>query len=249
MSSKELALPVDTDQKSPEESVRALAILSDRDTSAHAATLRENARLEQDNIYLKRQNLRVWSAAGVLSAALFVGVGAAYWWFPKYRYIVTTDNKAICEVNTTDSSLVSPAILEDFAKNAAIDSYSYDYVNYRDSINRALSKWFNQRGRKAFLKSLDDSGNIERVVKGRLIMKSFATNAPQLESEGLEGQHRFWTVQVPLAIEFYVGGAASPSSTQDFIAEIRVMEEQASALRPNGLGVDAITLRPSTRRK
>lgn len=247
MSSNEIVPATPINQSHDE--LRPLAVLADRNESAHASTLRENARLEQDNLYLKRQNLRVWSAVGVLSAAMMLGVGGAYWWFPKYRYIATTDNSAICEVNTTNSNLVSPAILEDFAKNAALDSYSYNYVSYREAINTAVSKWYNGRGRKAYLKSLDDSGNIERVVKGRLIMKAFATNAPQLESEGLEGRYRFWTVQVPLAIEFYVGGSASPASTQDFVAEVRIMEEQPSALRRNGLGVDAVTLRPSTRRK
>jgi intracellular multiplication protein IcmL len=246
MSSNEITPDVGGDSR---EAARIHAILSDRDASAHAATLRENTRLQDDNIYLKRQNLRVWATAGVLSTALVMGVGAVFWWFPKYRYIPTKDNRAICEVTSTSSAPVSPAILEDFAKNAVIDSYSYDYVNYRDAINRSTSKWYNDRGRKAFLKSLDDSGNIERVVKGRLIMKAFATNAPQLESEGTEGQHRFWTVQVPVAIEFYMGGGAAPTSTQDFIAEVRIIQEQASALRPSGHGVDSVTLRPANRRK
>jgi intracellular multiplication protein IcmL len=229
---------------------RAAELLSDRDASSHAATLRENARLLEDNVYLKKQNIRVWSAVGILSASLLMGTGAVFWWFPKYRYIPTKDNRAICEVGTQSSNALSPAIIEDFAMNAMIDSYSYDYVNYRDAINGATSKWFNENGRKAFLKSLDDSGNLERVVKGRLIMKAFRTNAAQLESEGLDGMgHHMWTIQVPIAIEFYVGGAAAPSNTQDFIAEVILKEEQASALRPNGLGVESVTLRASTRRK
>lgn len=231
------------------EEARILAMLSDRTASAQASLMREVARLQQDNLHLKRQNLRVWSTVGVLVAGLVMGTGAMFWWFPKYRYIPTTDNKAICEVGTQEGNVITPATLEDFAKDAMINSYSYDYVNYRTTINDVTNKWYSARGRKAFLQSLDDSGNLERVVKGRLIMKAFATSAPQLESEGKEGAQRFWIVHVPLAIEFYVGGNPSPTSTQDFLAEVKIMEAQASALNPKGTGVDSVVLRPSTRRK
>lgn len=231
------------------EEARLEALTMDQRAGAHAAVIREVARLQQDNRHLKRQNLRVWSVSGLLALAIIIGMGAAFWWFPKYRYIATTNNRAICEVATASEATVTPATLEDFAKQAAINSYSYDYVNYRDIINEATGRWYNERGRKAFLKSLDDSGNLERVVKGHLIMKSFATNAPQLESEGRQGTQRFWIVNVPLAIEFYIGGSSQPNNTQDFLAEVKVMQEQATATNLKGIAVDSIILKPSLRRK
>ena len=231
------------------EDARMDALTADQRAGAHAAVIREVARLQQDNRHLKRQNLRIWSISGLLTVALIVGMGAAFWWFPKYRYIATTDNRAVCEVATRSEATVTPASLQDFAKEAAINSYSYDYVNYRDLIGEATNRWYNERGRKAFLKSLDESGNLERVVKGRLIMKSFATNAPQLESEGRQGTQRFWIVNVPIAIEFYVGGSGSPNNIQDFVAEVKVMQEQASAANLKGIAVDSIILKPTARRK
>lgn len=225
------------------------AIIADQTDGTHAAVMREVARLQQNNRHLKRQNLRVWTVVAILAGGLIVGMGATYWWFPKYRYIPTTDNKAICEVGTQLNNVTTPATLEDFAKDAAINAYSYDYVNYRDIINDVTNRYFTERGRKAFMKSLDDSGNLERVVKGRLIMKAFVTTAPQLESEGQEGVRRFWIIHVPMAIEFYVGGSAGPTNTQDFLAEVKVIQDQASALNPKGINVDSIILKPSPRRK
>jgi intracellular multiplication protein IcmL len=221
---------------------------ADPGEGAHASVIREVARLHLDTRHLKRLNVRVWSVAGVLAASLFLGLGASFWWFPKYRYIATTDNKAICEVTAQRDNAPTPATLEDFAKEAAIHSFRYDYVNYRDVVNDVTSKWFTERGRKAFMKSLDDSGNLERVVKGRLIMRSFATNSPQLESEGLEGGQRYWIVHVPLAIEFYVGGAPTPTNTQDFLAEVKVMQERPSAINRKGIAVDNVILKPTVRK-
>lgn len=224
-------------------------IIADQTDGSHAAVMREIARLQQNNRHLKRQNLRIWGVVAILSTGLIIGMGAAYWWFPKYRYIPTTDNKAICEVGTQLNNITTPATLEDFAKDAAINAYSYDYVNYRSIINDATNRYFTERGRKAFMRSLDDSGNLERVIKGRLTMKAFVTTAPQLESEGKEGDRRFWIVHVPMAIEFYVGGSPAPTNTQDFLAEVKVIQDQASALNPKGINVDSIILKPSPRRK
>ena len=236
-------------QPAADEVTKLEALIADSTPGEHAAVMREMARLQQDNRHLKNQNLRIWTLAAVMALGIFTAMGASYWWFPKYRYIATTDNKAICEVNTQSDNIVTPAGLEDFAKDAAINAYSYDYVNYRNIINDVTSRFFTERGRKAFLKSLDASGNLERVVKGRLIMKAFVTTAPQLESEGSEGSRRFWIVHVPMAIEFYVGGSVGPTNTQDFLAEVKVMQDQASALNPKGVNVDSIVLKPSTRKK
>lgn len=231
------------------EEAKLLALLDDPTPGAHAAVIREVTGLRLDNKRLKRQNLRIWSAFGGVVLVAGISIGAFFVWFPKYRYVATTDNKAVCDVATQADAPVRPATLEDFAKEAAINSYTYDYVNYRSIINDATNTYFNERGRKAFLKSLDDSGNLERVVKGRLIMKTFATNSPQLENEGREGKARYWIVHVPMAIEFYVGGNQTPSNTQDFRAEVKVMQEQASAVNPKGLAVDSIVLKPITRGK
>jgi intracellular multiplication protein IcmL len=231
-----------------DEDAKLEALVSELTLGEHASVIREVARLHQDTRHLKRQNLRIWSIAGVLATSLFVSIGAALWWFPKYVYIATTDNRAICRVNTQGDNSPSAATLEDFAKEAAIHAFRYDYINYRDVVNDVTNKWFTERGRKAFMKSLDDSGNLERVVKGRLIMKSFATNAAQLESEGIEGTQRFWIVHVPLAIEFYVGGAPQPANTQDFLAEVKVMQEPPSAINQKGIAVDNVVLKPWTRK-
>jgi intracellular multiplication protein IcmL len=235
--------------KGPSSEDKQHALTADKDLSPAATVLREVARLQLDNTNLKRQNLRVWSLAGFMGVGTLAVIGAAFWWFPHYRYIATVDAKAICEVETQQNAIVSAATIEDFAKDAVINAYSYDYVNYRSIIDDTTNRWFTDNGRKAFNRSLDDSGNLERVVKGRLIMRTFTTNAPQLEKEGDEGRWHYWIVDAPVAIEFYVGGAGSPNNTQDFMAEVKVMQQSPTALNPKGISVDSIVLHPTVRSK
>ena len=222
-------------------------LAADQTLGPHASLVREVAGLRLETKHLKRRNLRVWSAVVALSTSFIIVIGAMFWWFPKYRYLPTTDNRAICEVSPENQAHVTPATVEDFAKMAVLHAYSYDYINYRDRINETTDRFFSEKGRKAYMKSLDDSGNAERVVKGRLVMRSYSTNAPQLETEGLQGLNKVWTVEVPMAIEFYVGGQAQPTNTQFFIADVTVLQETGSAMNPKGISIDSIILKPSAR--
>lgn len=224
-------------------------IASDMSEGASAAILREVARLQLENKTLKGRNLRVWSTVGVLSVTFFVTLSAGIAWYPKYKYIPTTDNRAICEVSTESDPRVTPATLTDYAKDAVINAYSYDYVNYRESLNATASKWFTNEGRKAFFHSLDESGNLQRVLRGRLTLRAMATNVPQLEEEGHRGLQRYWVVQVPIAIEFYAGGEQQPRTRQDFLAGVTIVQTSASATNLKGIAIESISLAPYVSRK
>ena len=223
---------------------RLEVLAADLSAGEHAAVLREVSRLHLDNVHLRRQNLRVWSGV-VIFGIVFAGiVAAAFTIFPKFRYIPTKDNTAICEVNSQGGPVIASETLLDFAREGVLASYAYDYLNYRERINDVGNRYYTDRGRKAFNESLDTSRNLERVVNGRLSLRAFATNAAQLEAEGKDGTRRFWLVQQPLTIEFYVSGSAVPTASQTFVAEVRVMEDKATYLRPKGIGIDAVLLRP-----
>lgn len=229
----------------------AESIASDMSPGEGAAVLREVARLQLENKTLKARMLRVWSAVVVLSGVFGFTVFAFTQWYPKYRYIPTSDNRAVCEVTPEKNSRVTPAALADFTREAVVSSYSYDYINYRETLNAVVAKYFTNEGRRAFLASLDTSGNLERVIKGRLILRSMSTKVPQIEEEGLTGlnQQKYWIVQVPIAIEFYSGGDQQPKSRQDFLASATVVQENASATNLKGLAIDSITLAPYTARR
>lgn len=210
-----------------------------------ASILRENARLQLELTFQKRRNLRVWSINGVVAASLVALVGGFLSLYPKYRYIPTTDNRTICEVTPQSAPRISAADATSFAKDAVLNSYSYDYVNYRTLINDAASRWYTPEGHAAFMKGLEESGNLQRVIKGNLILRSMATRTPQLEEVTPSAEDpQTWTVLVPIVIEFYVGGSDKPLSRQEFTASVKVVRVQASASNIKGISVDSVVLLP-----
>ena len=86
-------------------------IANDKTPGEAAAVLREVARLHQENITLKKRNVRVWGLALTLGATFAVSVSSALFLFPKYRYIPTTDNRALCAVSSDAQVRVTPAAL------------------------------------------------------------------------------------------------------------------------------------------
>ncbi len=225
------------------EAAQQEALTHDGDRSAVAAVLRENADLRLKIKDQRSRLARMWTVNLIGGLTLFVFFGAWISFFPKYRYIPTTDNRAICEVN----SQISPDIMEpevrDFARDAILHAYSYDYVNYRQTLNDVANRWFTDAGRKAFWASLDASQNLDKVLKGRLTLRATLTNDPQLQREGKDDQLRdWWEVVVPVWISFYQNGQQQPVSRQSFNAIVRVVRVPATRLNSKGILVDRINL-------
>jgi len=232
------------------EEQKLLGAALDESPGEGAAIVREVKRLQLECLDLKRRNKRAWGQLSLVTAGLIVVVGVWVYGYPKYRWIPTTDNRAICEVSTETNPRVTTASVIEYAKDAVVNSYSYDYVNYRANLNDAGARWYTDDGRKAFLKTLDDSGNLERVLKGKMTLRAMSTQVGQLEETGrLATGETYWLVQVPVAIEFYLGGDQQPRSRQDFLAAVTIVQTPASALNVKGIAVNAVQLSPYVSRK
>ncbi|HII2980456.1 TPA: DotI/IcmL family type IV secretion protein [Yersinia enterocolitica] len=210
-----------------------------------ASILREVNRLQLDNILLKRKIIRIWGATSILAAALTVTIGITIFWFPKFKYIPTIDNQAICSVEGSDAPIVSNETIISYAQEAVLHSYSYDYVNYRTKLNEVANKYYTDNGRRAFFNSLDKSKNLEKVKDGRLILRSMPVQVAQLEETGLTAlNQKYWIVQVPISIEFYLGGEGKPRTKTEFTAAVTVLQIPASAINQKGIAIDSVSLEP-----
>lgn len=202
-----------------------------------ATVLREIARLQLDNSNLIKQNYKIWSIVIGLVLLIAFLFSVFIFIFPKYKYLNTRDNASICTIDVDSSLAIADADIIDFAKSAVINSYSYDYVNYREKINNAANEFYSLDGRKAYFSQLDSSGNLERVLKGRLIQRAMASQVPQLEERDLS--LNWWVVQVPVQIEFYSGSESKPRTTLNYKASVRLIRVPPSKGRKLPIAVDS----------
>ncbi|QTP13324.1 DotI/IcmL family type IV secretion protein [Serratia symbiotica] len=203
--------------------------------------IRENSRLTLENIDLRMRAKRSLASNIISCSTLLFVVWVWSMYFPKYKFVNTADNSSICEIPVQDNPDYSAESVMDFAKDAIMKTYSYDYVNWRGQINETAYRYYNDKGRVAYFNSLDESGNLSRVQKGKLILKSMVSNVPQIESE--DKAKTFWYIDVPITIEFYANGSTKPVSSNSYIATVRVVRETPSKIRKKALAVEQVLLK------
>lgn len=164
--------------------------------------------------------------------------------YPKYKVVQTIDNSVICELKPENNPMLTDVAIQDFAKSAVLSAYSFNYINYRDEINNATTRYFTTEGRTAFNRALRTSGSLDHIISNNLIMKSMAISAPQIEEKGVDNKGRsYWIVRMPITTEFFTGQVKAADS-QSFVAQVRVVTTDRDAFNPKGLGVYSLTLRP-----
>lgn len=208
-----------------------------------------NVARENEDLRAKVKSTRqliIYLAVGLIASAILLAVVIFAWLnYPKYTTVQTIDNSVICEVNPQTNPLLTDVAIEDFAKNAVLHAYSFDYVNYRDQINQSTTRFFTTDGRAAFNRALRSSGSLDHIVNNNLIMKAQATQGAQIEEKGVDQNGKpFWIVRMPIRTEFYTG-VTTPVDKENFIAQVRIVTAQRDAFNPRGLGVHSLTLRPA----
>lgn len=218
-------------------------ILTKRLGSDTVNLARDNADL-REKVRNERKTKNILLAA--ITGCIFVILLLLYFFaiFPKYSYLQTKDNSVICEIDPKDNPLLTDVAIQDFAKSAILSAYSFDYVNYRDSVETATTRYFTSEGRAAFNKALKSSGSLAYIINNQLIMRTFAISTPQIEEKGKDNSGEvYWIVRMPITTEFYAGSSKAADS-QSFVAQVRIVVTKRDAFNPRGLGVYSMTLRP-----
>lgn len=151
---------------------------------------------------------------------------------PEPKYFATSINgritplTALTEPNQSDSAVLQ------WANQAAISAFSYNFVNYRDEL-QASSGYFTSEGWQQFLDALQQSNNLAQVKAKKLIVSAVATRAPIILQKGVLNGRFSWRVQMPILVTYQ---SASEFTQQNnvvtmLIARISPLES------PRGIGI------------
>lgn len=207
------------------------------------SVLREVGELHNRLASIRKQfflSLGVNICLSVLLMLMFV----AFLSYPKTKYIPTKDNSAICEVYPTDNPNITDATIREFGKDAILNLYTFDYMNYEDQINDVLARNFTPKGKDATVRAMQSAGIFDYVKDNALVFKSSATNAARIEKKDInEDGKDYWVVRFPMVLDIY-SGKETPIDSQKHMVTVRVVADTASTRNPNGLGISSVTLAP-----
>ena len=151
---------------------------------------------------------------------------------PQPKYFATYADGKLVPLIPLNMPNVSQAALLEWVNTAVISVNTYDFVNYRDQLQKA-SEYFTPEGWEAYLESLKASRNLNAVVEKKLVVSAFAKKAPSVVRSGsLDGVFT-WTIQIPITVVYQ---SASQMSTQDLIVSLTV-KRISTLTNPNGIGI------------
>ncbi|MFO1258831.1 MAG: type IVB secretion system apparatus protein IcmL/DotI [Gammaproteobacteria bacterium] len=154
---------------------------------------------------------------------------------PSY-YATTHDGKQIRLVPLDEPNLTTDALLN-WVKSAAVASYSFDFVNWSESLANVKS-YYTPDGYQNFMKALQSSGSLEGVRSKKLVVSAVQTGTPVILKEGPINKRYSWQVQLPMLISYQ---SASEVIKQDInmtmlITRVPTLESE------KGIGIAQLTV-------
>ncbi len=160
---------------------------------------------------------------------------------PAPKYFATSINGRITPLYPLDEPNQSDSAVLQWANQAAIAAFTYNFVNYRTEL-QASSGFFTAEGWDQFLTALQQSNNLDAVKAKKLIVSAVATKAPIILQKGVLNGRFAWRVQMPLLITYQ---SASEFSQQNNVVTLLIT--RVSTLNsPRGIGISQFVVGPDT---
>ena len=160
---------------------------------------------------------------------------------PAPRYFATTINGRITPLFPLNEPNQSDSAVLQWANQAAIAAFTYNFVNYRDEL-QASSGFFTADGWDQFLSALQSSNNLDAVKAKKLIVSAVATRAPIILQKGVLNGSFSWRVQMPILVTYQ---SASEFTQQNNV--VTMLITRVSTLNsPRGIGISQFVVGPAS---
>lgn len=160
---------------------------------------------------------------------------------PAPKYFATSINGRITPLFPLDQPNQSDSAVLQWANQAAIASFTYNFVNYRDEL-QASSGFFTPEGWDQFLNALQQSNNLDAVKAKKLIVSAVATRAPIILQKGILNGNFSWRVQMPILVTYQ---SASEFTQQNNV--VTMLITRVSTLNsPRGIGISQFVVGPAS---
>lgn len=160
---------------------------------------------------------------------------------PAPKYFATSINGRITPLFALNEPNQSDSAVLQWANQAAIAAFSYNFVNYRSEL-QAASGFFTANGWTQFLNALQESNNLDAVKAKKLIVSAVATRAPIILQKGILNNRYSWRVQMPILVTYQ---SASEFSQQNNV--LTMLITRVSTLNsPRGIGISQFIVGPAS---
>ncbi|MBA2651240.1 MAG: type IVB secretion system apparatus protein IcmL/DotI [Tatlockia sp.] len=160
---------------------------------------------------------------------------------PAPLYFATSISGRITPLFPLDEPNQSDSAVLQWANQAAIAAFTYNFVNYRDEL-QSSSGFFTADGWTQFLNALQQSNNLDAVKAKKLIVSAVSTRAPIILQKGLLNGVYSWRVQMPILVTYQSASEFSQSNNV-----VTMLINRVSTLNsPRGIGISQFVVGPAS---
>lgn len=160
---------------------------------------------------------------------------------PEPRYFATSINGRITPLVALNAPNQSDSAILQWANQAAIATFSYNFVNYRSELV-AASGFFTAEGWDQFISALGASNNLDAIKAKKLVVSAVATSAPVILQKGVLNGRYAWRIQMPILVTYQ---SASEFSQQNL--NVTMLVTRVDTLNsPRGIGIAQFISAPAT---
>jgi intracellular multiplication protein IcmL len=120
---------------------------------------------------------------------------------PSPKYFATTSEGKIIKLQPLNQPVIAPQVLLQWASRAAVEAYTYNFANYRESFQNLQNK-FTPDGWKNFERALKASRMLETVMAKKLVVTAVATGTPVILDQGVVNGRYVWKVNMPILVTY-----------------------------------------------
>ena len=154
---------------------------------------------------------------------------------PAPKYFATSINGRITPLFPLNEPNQSDSAVLQWANQAAIAAFTYNFVNYRDEL-QAASGFFTAEGWDQFLNALQQSNNLDAIKAKKLIV------SPIILQKGVLNGRFSWRVQMTILVTYQ---SASEFTQQNNV--VTMLITRVSTLNsPRGIGISQFVVGPAS---
>lgn len=189
----------------------------------------------------QRKMIVVLLVSMIANAVLAILLGYLITHPPAPKYFATSINGRITPLFPLNEPNQSDSAILQWANQAAIAAFSYNFVNYKTEL-QAASGFFTPDGWEQFLTALQQSNNLDAIRAKKMIVSAVATQAPIILKKGILNGSYAWRVQMPLLVTYQ---SASEFSQQTIV--VTMLITRISPLNsPRGIGISQFVSGPAS---
>ncbi|MCD6055972.1 MAG: protein IcmL (DotI) [Gammaproteobacteria bacterium] len=192
---------------------------------------------ERNDFY--RDSYRKVMMALLLAIAVVIAQMITIWYLATHRpvptYFATNAAGGLTELVPLNRPNMSTATIVQWATNAAVAAYTFDFNGYRRQLSETQAQYFTPDGWTSFLKALDTSNILKAVIQDKLIVSAAVTQAPVVKASGIVHGKYTWVIQMPMVVTYQ---SSAQINSMNYLVTLTI--ERVSLLdSPQGVGVVA----------